>query len=176
MVLACLPAGVTGTVSAALVAIRMLSSFKLRFGLMVGIGGGVPSEENDIRPGDGVVSKPIGTFGGVIQYDFGRTVQGGRFQQTGSLNKPPHVLLSALNQLLAKHMMEGHELLKHLSEIMWTYPKAGTKFANLGTQYDSLYAAEYDHPRGQATCSQCDSSRLISESHAFRKIPSCITV
>ena len=42
----------------------MLLSFpNIRFGLLVGIGGGVPSEENDIRLGDIVVSKPHGTFG-----------------------------------------------------------------------------------------------------------------
>jgi nucleoside phosphorylase len=73
VVLACLPAGVTGTVSAARVATQMLSSFtRLRFGLMVGIGGGVPCDENDIRLGDVVVSKPTGSSGGVIQYDFGK--------------------------------------------------------------------------------------------------------
>ena len=50
VVLACLPAGVTGTISAARVATQMLSTFKrLRFGLMVGIGGGVPSQDHDIR-------------------------------------------------------------------------------------------------------------------------------
>jgi hypothetical protein len=38
----------------------------LRFGLMVGIGGGVPSKEHDIRIGDVVVSKPTDTSGGVI--------------------------------------------------------------------------------------------------------------
>src|ERR1700734_1677091 len=76
VVLACLPSGVSGTVSAATVAMQMSSSFKcLRFGLMVGIGGGVPSEENDIRLGDIVISQPTGAFGGVIQYDFGKTVQ-----------------------------------------------------------------------------------------------------
>jgi nucleoside phosphorylase len=43
VVIACLPAGVKGTISAARVANQMLWSFKwLRFGLMVGIGGGVP--------------------------------------------------------------------------------------------------------------------------------------
>jgi hypothetical protein len=69
------PSGVTGTISAASVATQMLSTFTgLRFGLMVGIGGGVPSEKHDIRLGDVVVCKPIGSFGGVIQYDFGKTV------------------------------------------------------------------------------------------------------
>jgi hypothetical protein len=40
---------------------------------MVGIGGGVHSEENDIRLGDIVDSKPTEQSGGVIQYDFGKT-------------------------------------------------------------------------------------------------------
>lgn len=38
---------------------------------MVGIGGGVPSEKNDIRLGDIVVSAPRDGEGGVFQYDFG---------------------------------------------------------------------------------------------------------
>jgi hypothetical protein len=94
VVLACLPYGVSGLTSAAAVALQMRSSFKyLRFGLMVGIGGGVPSRENDIRLGDVVVSKPTEQSGGVIQYDFWKTVQEGRFKLTGSLNRPPDVLL-----------------------------------------------------------------------------------
>jgi hypothetical protein len=53
VVIACLPSGVTGTISAARVATQMLSTFTgLRFGLMVGFGGGIPSEEHDIRLGD----------------------------------------------------------------------------------------------------------------------------
>ena len=46
----------------------------LHFGLMVGIGGGVPSANDDMRLGDVVVSKPTGTLGGVVQYDYGKTV------------------------------------------------------------------------------------------------------
>ena len=46
IVIACLPSGVYGTTSAATVAIQMQSTFKLiRFGLMVGIGGGVPGKD-----------------------------------------------------------------------------------------------------------------------------------
>src|SRR5436190_7710334 len=59
VVIACLPAGQTGNNSAATVAARMKYCFAgIRFGLMVGIGGGVPSREHDIRLGDVVVSKP----------------------------------------------------------------------------------------------------------------------
>lgn len=97
VVSACLPSGIYGTNSAATVANQMLSTFgSIRFGLMVGIGGGVPSQAVDIRLGDVVVSKPTNAFGGVIQYDFGKTVGQGRIEQAGILNKPPQVLLSAL--------------------------------------------------------------------------------
>ena len=69
--IACLPSGVYGMTSATTVATQMLSSFgSVRFGLMVGIGGGVPSKETDIRLGDVVVSKPTKSFGGVVQYDY----------------------------------------------------------------------------------------------------------
>jgi hypothetical protein len=44
----------------------------IRFGLMVGIGGGVPSTNEDIRLGDIVISKPTGVLGGVVQYDYGK--------------------------------------------------------------------------------------------------------
>lgn len=64
VVLAGLPAGQMGTTPAAVVATRMLSTFpNIRFGLLVGIGGGIPSERHDIRLGDIVVSEPKGTFG-----------------------------------------------------------------------------------------------------------------
>jgi hypothetical protein len=52
---------------------------------MVGIGGGVPKEA-DIRLGDVVVSKPTGDFGGMVQYDFGKTDGQGVFERTGTLN------------------------------------------------------------------------------------------
>jgi len=59
VVVACLPAGQMGTSSAAAVAKQMKSKFKsIRFGLMVGIGGGVPSAESDVRLGDVVISQP----------------------------------------------------------------------------------------------------------------------
>ena len=69
--IACLPE--YGTVSAAKAATMMQFSFpSIRFGLMVGIGGGIPSALVDIRLGDIVVSAPTGTEPGVVQYDLGR--------------------------------------------------------------------------------------------------------
>jgi nucleoside phosphorylase len=69
VVLTGLPAGSMGAVPAATAASNMLRSFpKIRFGLMVGIGGGVPGPpssdpEEDIRLGDVVVSTPTETHG-----------------------------------------------------------------------------------------------------------------
>ena len=172
VVLACLPYGVTGLTSAAAVAMQMRSSFKcLRFSLMVGIGGGVPSRENDIRLGDVVVSKPTEQSGGVIQYDFGKTVQEGRFKLTGSLNRPPDVLLAALASLQAKHLMEDGELSRFLSEMLKKYPNMRTLFAHPGTQHDQLYEAEYDHQGDDATCLQCDDMRLVHRERRMSKDP-----
>jgi hypothetical protein len=73
--MACLPAGMYGTNSAATVANNMLRTFTgIRFGLMVGIGGGIPNLNKgwDIRLGDVVASQPDGTQGGVVQYDLGK--------------------------------------------------------------------------------------------------------
>src|SRR3984885_9552045 len=116
VVIACLPAGQMGTNSAATVAAQMKYSFGgIRFRLMVGIGAGVPSGDHDIRLGDVVVSKPGKQNGGVIQYDFGRTIEEGRFVPTGSLNAPPPVLLTAVNTLQARHNLRGNRLVHYLS-------------------------------------------------------------
>jgi len=62
VVIACLRSGVYGTTSAAILAKQMQSTFQsIRFFLMVGIGGGAPSETADIRLGDVVVSNQQGT-------------------------------------------------------------------------------------------------------------------
>lgn len=154
VVIACLPHGQIGTHSAAAVAMQMRQSFtSTRFGLMVGIGGGVPSEEADIRLGDVVVSKPQSTYGGVVQYDFGKTTSSG-FTRTGSLNSPPDVLLNAVGNLQAKHMRRRGRLAEYLSKFD-TVPGFTREDAGL----DNLFKAEYNH-EGGATCTQCDTTYL----------------
>jgi nucleoside phosphorylase len=158
VVITCLP--VTGTNSAAIVATRMQSSFtSVRFGLMVGIGGGVPSPTDDIRLGDVVVSKPEGTYGGVIQYDFGKTIQEGRFIYTGSLNRPPDILLAAVASLQRRYQMEQPELPKYLSQSILKYPKLEKDFTYQGAENDVLFEPEYNHPKENAECTGCDKKR-----------------
>jgi nucleoside phosphorylase len=67
IIVAVMPA--IGNSLTASVAMQLLNDFRsIRFGLLVGIGGGVPEEEDDIQLGDVVVSKLTATFGGVVQY------------------------------------------------------------------------------------------------------------
>jgi nucleoside phosphorylase len=116
VVVACLPEGYQGKAAAATVAIHMKHSFPIKLGLMVGIGGGVPSQIPDVRLGDVVVSLPVGTHGGVIQYDLGKMESDG-FCRKGHLDKPPKALLGAVTSLRAKHERKDPLFPGHLSAI-----------------------------------------------------------
>jgi hypothetical protein len=124
VVIAVLPDGEYGLSSAACVASDMRHSFpNVRVGLMVGIGGGAPSQEHDIRLGDIVVSAPRNGKGGVFQYDIGKTIQDQSFRPTGFLNQPPMVLRAAVNGLRAQYESEGHQLEEAISSILKKKPR-----------------------------------------------------
>ncbi|KAN0085554.1 Quinonprotein alcohol dehydrogenase-like superfamily [Elaphomyces granulatus] len=129
---------------------------------MVGIGGGVPTKEADIRLGDVVVSKPTKDFGGVVQYDFGKTVGQGVFERTGTLNKPPQILLTAIARLQADQMMETSRIPEFLSEMIAKYPGMRAGFTYRGQGQDRLFDAASDHHGLQNTCDTCDTSRLVT--------------
>ncbi|EPS38851.1 hypothetical protein H072_7348 [Dactylellina haptotyla CBS 200.50] len=81
IIIACLLVGVYNLTSTANVAYHLRRSFPLITAtLMVGIAGGVPTLlRKDIKLGDVVVGEPIPGCRGVLQYDFGKTIQAGRF-------------------------------------------------------------------------------------------------
>ena len=154
VVVGCLPSGVYGTTSATAVAIQMRASFKgIRFGLMVGIGGGVPSKSIDIRLGDVVVSQPQKTNGGVVQYDMGKTVTAGgepHFERTGSLNEPPTILLHAVSRVQANNERDRSDLPKYLARL-----ERLSKFSRANCESDKLFYPIYDHKKGEETCENC---------------------
>jgi nucleoside phosphorylase len=166
VVVACLPAGVMGKVSAAAVAKDMMHSFPIKVGLMVGICGGVWSGKADIRLGDVVVSQPDGAHGGVVQWDYGKMEKDGVFRRTGTLNKPPRPLLNAVQSLKARHMLRDSEANEHLAAMFGKYPRLADKFGHQGQEHDELFEAEYQHGDGN-TCANCDRSRLCDR--ALRK-------
>lgn len=100
VVVVCIPHGVYGRTNTATSIAHLISTYQnIQFGLMVGVGGGVPRENSDIRLGDIVVRKPTATSNGVIQFVYGKTIQSGRFHRTGSSNKPPLSLLTVIAQI-----------------------------------------------------------------------------
>jgi nucleoside phosphorylase len=156
VVIACLPEGQTGTNSAAAVAVQMKSAFtSIRFALMVGIGGGVPSEEADIRLGDVVVSRPHKVHGGVVQYDFGKATPG-VFERTGFLNAPPTILLNAVANLRTNYFRGRCRLLEYFSKL-----DSLPTFARENAGPDVLFEADYNHGGG-AACGQCSKERLVA--------------
>jgi len=127
--IACLPAGRYGTNAAAVAAQNMLRTFpSIRFGLMVGIGGGVPSPSHDIRLGNVVVSQPTNTNGGVVQYDLGKSLVNEDFVIKGHLDAPPAVLLNGIALLKGRHKRRDPEVGKYIRCMLEENPKMTAEF------------------------------------------------
>ncbi|KAK6502297.1 hypothetical protein TWF506_002880 [Arthrobotrys conoides] len=154
-----------GITQAGIVATRMSSTFpRLRFILMVGVAGGAPSETNDIRLGDIVISKGAGRCSGVVQYDFGKETEGGEFLPTGWFNAPPALLVSAAVSLKARGKGQ-------LGEDIWNIFTEGSfskGFGFPGQKEDTLYESGCLHAReekdgksvAKEDCEDCDKSKI----------------
>lgn len=177
VVIACLPMGMIGNNKSATVAAHMSSTFpSIKFGLMVGIGGGVPPK---VRLGDIVVSKPVDTYSGVVQWDFGTAGKGSSFERIGSLNHPPAALLTALTKLQSKHDMQGSEISTHLEHLKKKWPKLASKYLRSDCLKDVLFRSSYQHieknttendkedeeeeeEEAQESCTHCDPAQVVT--------------
>ena len=158
VVVACLPSGKPGIGPAAIVAKDMLRSFKrIRFGLMVGVGGGVGLPIADIRLGDIVVSQHSKKSPAIVQYDFGTSVQEGRFVCTNTLSVLPNVVLTAVSRIRSQHDLKDHNLAHHLSEMVRDYPKLAPSYQYQGFTNDHLFKADYIHINDKESCEDCCS-------------------
>ncbi|KAF3920818.1 hypothetical protein ABW20_dc0109936 [Dactylellina cionopaga] len=178
IIIACLPSGVYGVTSAANVATNLQRSFpSVKTGLLVGIGGGAPVlPHNDIRLGDVVVSEPVPGYGGVLQYDFGKTIQEGKFVPTGVLNKPPGIFLKAIAKLKAQSLLEPrdvrssetrggtHSAINNIITEALENEVVPRNFARPDVNSDRLFQAEYDHPFNNGSCDECDFGMLCERS------------
>lgn len=166
VVIAGLPAGIDGQVSAASVVKDMMRTFTaLKFVLLVGIGGGIPCVEEgiDVRLGDVVVSMPSNGFPGVVQYDRGKKLNGHDLKLKGSLSPPPIALLTALTALQTEHDLNGSQKIsEYLSEMIKCRPKMhDAKYVHQGVEHDRLFKATYQHPPDKATCAECLSTEEV---------------
>ncbi|KAK4862353.1 hypothetical protein LT330_010781 [Penicillium expansum] len=155
IVIACLPGGQYGTTSATTVANNMVRTFSksFRIGLMVGVGGGIPSATHDIRLGDVVISFPEGTSGGVLQYDMGKVGTKGEFRPIGSLNSPPKALLTASNLMRAAELTDDPSYPTFLLNAMARTARTRKTFDR--PQQDRLFKLEHTHPTTASTCDGC---------------------
>jgi nucleoside phosphorylase len=159
VVIAGLPEGLTGIASATTVAERLWTSFHaVKALLLVGIGGGVPTTKNDMRLGDVVVSCPDGKYGGVVQYDFGKSLSEGRFEHIGALNSPPREVLATLAAMKANHLINGTRPLDYLTYLEASQSNPYLKYP--GVESDTLFEANYNHVSG-SDCTSCDKAKEI---------------
>ncbi|KAK6352104.1 hypothetical protein TWF730_008935 [Orbilia blumenaviensis] len=168
-----------GTTQAGIVATRMRSTFtKLRFGLMVGVGGGAPRDapNGDIRLGDVVISQPSGGSGGVVQYDFGKAMENGEFQRTGALNAPPSILLKAIAAMKAVDDPDLGRLVSETAREINSKTE-DSKFRYPGVESDRLFRPEYNHVTDErhgadtGTCESCDPFQAVSRKKRRYKHP-----
>ena len=163
VVLVCLPAGRIGTNAAASAVARIVSTFpSVKAGLLVGIAGGVPSPKADIRLGDVVISQPEGKYGGVVQYDYGKTITNGFQERTGSLNSPPRILLTAVSKV--KSNLSSFR--RNISDRLAT-----TNTVRPPLESDILFHSSYNHPQGHSTCSSCNPTMLVKREPLQDKHP-----
>ncbi|KAI8722515.1 hypothetical protein NCS52_00395500 [Fusarium sp. LHS14.1] len=166
VVIAVSPDGEYGINTAAAVARNMMHSFpNIRIGLMVGIGGGVPSDRHDIRLGDIVVSAPRNGYGGVFQYDYWKAIQDQDFESVGILNQPPTLLRTTVNHLKAVYQAEGHGIEEAISQALDRKPRIKKTYGRPRFDSDQLYESDFIHPVENDTgCeghSGLDTARLV---------------
>ena len=102
--IACFPAGECGIGIAGSMAAEMKHDLpNLKIGLLVGIGAGIPSPENDINLGDVAVAVPDGNSPGVIGYDLVK-IEPEEVHLKQWQNASPPMLRSAISTLDAQFL------------------------------------------------------------------------
>lgn len=147
VVVAGLPTGRYGIANAAIVARDMVRTFpNIRIGLMVGIGGGAPSQEHDIRLGDVVVGASKNGKNELLQYDFGKTIQNRTFQRIETRNNTPLVLQNAVSGLEADYARKGHQLRESMHDVLEANKRIKLQYKKPSTNSDILYQSNHLHP------------------------------
>ncbi|GFF40652.1 ankyrin repeat and protein kinase domain-containing protein 1 [Aspergillus udagawae] len=153
IVIACLPAAQYGTNNAANVMTNMKRTFSaIRAGLLVGIGGGVPSKA-DVRLGDVVVGTRV------MQYDLGKVVGNGQLRRTAIPRIPHHLLGTAVSALRSKHELNPSRVPSILRLKLEGHPEYGRPSSS-----DRLFHATYEHESTTASCDGCDQLKLVPRS------------
>lgn len=153
VVICVLPRGQPGIGPAAAVSRDLARSFpNIRIGLLVGIAGGAPNSDRDIRLGDVVVGVAEDGNPAVFQYDQGKAEQDRNFKITTFHNQPPQVLLSAVSALQTDHEVEGITLNEAVDHALAARPNMQAKYQRPDESTDRLYNADFCHAKEAQDC------------------------
>jgi nucleoside phosphorylase len=125
----------------------------VKFCLLVGIGGGVPSDRHDIRLGDVVVSTPSGSSSGIIPYDVKKTLTGGEVRPNTHLPGPPRHLRSALSKIKSDPKFRDTPPLK--DALQQLPQELAVLFQAPESSSDRLFNAAFAHPAPDDMCGDC---------------------
>ncbi|GAA88750.1 hypothetical protein AKAW_06864 [Aspergillus luchuensis IFO 4308] len=154
VVAAGLPHDDYGTNSATNVASHLIRTFpRVKFCLVVGIGGGVPSANRDIQLGDVVV----GT--GVIQGDMGKWIQDSEFKMTAQKQQPPPYLRAVITKIQSNGFISFESALNPLLDDLDLIASMQPKYLYPGADKDMLFNAGDVHVETEPNCDKCIGSR-----------------
>lgn len=160
VVLASLPKGSQGTASTAAVAIHLARTFPaIELRLLVGVGGGIPSKNNDIRLGDVAVSAPDGILGGVVEYDLGKETTSG-FKRKGISFPPPTEWRGVMTMMQSDHRVRSNRIAEFLSDALRNHPEL-REYHRPSPETDTLFPADYIHARAGGGCASCDKAIAV---------------
>ncbi|RPA75234.1 purine and uridine phosphorylase [Ascobolus immersus RN42] len=155
-----------GTIAAANAVQHMLLTFpNLRCSFMVGVAGGVPGGDADIRLGDVVISCAVGRYPAVVQIDKGKEGKDG-FEHCGALRPPPPIANAAVQAVRSGDRFSM--LLDTVKKDLKLFPASKhERFLHQGEENDILFHEEYDHPdrpdrAGMTSCNKvCDTAKVV---------------
>ncbi|RDW72716.1 uncharacterized protein DSM5745_07888 [Aspergillus mulundensis] len=169
LVITTLPTGPAEINTAAAAAVNITRAFPaVELRLLVGIAGGVPSKQHDIRLGDVVVSAPAGTSGGVVCYDLGQETTDG-FEMKGHLAPVPVPWTSMMPVMQSTHRKHSNRVAEYISLMLHRHPELSRVYRQPPGATDVLFASEYHHVGEGAPCTGCNKRHIVSRAHRAPK-------
>jgi nucleoside phosphorylase len=161
VIVSCLPAGVTGTISCAAVTANMRRSFpELKQVALVGVGGGAPTPddpERDIRLGDVIVSRGDG----VIQHDMMALYSGKKeLKKIGGALDPPGVGWMTAVAKFQRFTEQGGTSLKEYTACVSAgmFSEESKRSFGFPTAPDALFDTKVPHAKNnKRDCKDCDN-------------------
>ncbi|KAF5233299.1 hypothetical protein FANTH_12615 [Fusarium anthophilum] len=151
IVIASLPIDGYGTNNAVNVLTHLTRTFtSIYLSLMVGIGGGVPRENYDIRLGDIVVGTQV------VQHDLMKIGTDGQIQHTAVPRTLSHLVGKALSVLRSAHQPHSSRIPLILQEKFYKLPNYARP-----TTADRLFRTAYQHSSVASSCDECSLSELV---------------